>query len=79
MKMERPNPQPLSPEELQDLEKLRTLLEQAIADGYVTADELNAARARIMSADGKVLFEEIELLQQLVWDKIQSGAIEYSW
>jgi hypothetical protein len=78
MKMERPNPQPLSPEELQDLEKLRTLLEQAIADGYVTADELNAARAR-MSADGKVLFEEIELLQQLVWDKIQSGAIEYSW
>jgi hypothetical protein len=78
MKMERPNPQSLSPEELQDLEKLRTLLEQAIADGYVTADELNAARAR-MSADGKVLFEEIELLQQLVWDKIQSGAIEYSW
>jgi hypothetical protein len=78
MKMERPNPQPLSPEELQDLEKLRTLLEQAIADGYVTADELNAARAR-MSADGKVLFEEIELLQQLVWDKVQSGEIEYSW
>jgi hypothetical protein len=45
---------------------------------YVTADEMNAIKARI-SADGKVLFEEIELCQKLVWDKIQKGEIEYSW
>jgi uncharacterized membrane protein YebE (DUF533 family) len=78
MKIERFNVKPLSPEELQDLEKLRTMLEQAIADGYVTADEMSAIKAQ-MSADGKVLFEELDLCQKLVWEKIQMGEIEYSW
>jgi hypothetical protein len=32
--MKRSNAKPLSPEELQDLEKLRSMIEQAIADGY---------------------------------------------
>ena len=78
MKMERPNAKPLSLEELQDLEKLRAMVERAIADGYVTADEMNAIKARI-GADGKVLFEEIELCRKLIWDKIQKGEIEYGW
>jgi uncharacterized membrane protein YebE (DUF533 family) len=78
MKMERPNAKPLSPEELKDLEKLQTILEQAIADGYVTADEMNTIKCR-MNADGKVLFEELELCRKLIWDKIQKGELEYSW
>jgi uncharacterized membrane protein YebE (DUF533 family) len=78
MKMESPNSKPLSPEELQDLETLRAMLERAIADGYVTADEMDAIKAK-MGADGKVLFEEIALCQKLVWDKIQKGEIEYAW
>jgi division protein CdvB (Snf7/Vps24/ESCRT-III family) len=78
MKMERPNTKPLSPEELQDLEKLRSMLEQAIKDGYVSTNEINAVNAK-MDADGKVTFEEISLIQKLVWDKIQSGEIQYSW
>lgn len=78
MKMERPDAKPLSPEEIRDLEKLRIMLEQAIADGRVTAEEMNAIKARI-NADGKVLFEELELCQKLVWDKIQQGEIEYGW
>ncbi len=78
MKMERPNAKPLSPEELEDLEKLRVILERAIADGCVTEDEMNAIKA-CFSADGKVLFEEIELCQQLIWDKIDRGEIQHGW
>lgn len=78
MQKESPNSKPLSPEELKDLEQLRAMLDRAIADGYVTADEMNAIKARI-AADGKVLFEEIELCQKLIWDKIQKGEVQYSW
>ncbi len=78
MKMERPNAKPLTPKDLQDLDRLRTMLEQAIADGYVTGDEMNLIKAHI-AADGKVLFEELELCQRLIWDKIQKGEIEYGW
>lgn len=78
MKMGRPNAKPLSEEELQDLEKLSSMEEHAIADGYVTADEMNAIKARI-GADVQVLLEEIELCRRLIWDKIQKGEIEYSW
>lgn len=78
MQMENPNFKPLSPDELQDLEKLGAMMEQAIADCYVTADEMNAIKARI-GADRKILFEEIELCQKLVWDKIQKGEIQYGW
>jgi hypothetical protein len=78
MKMGHPNAKPLSEEELQDLEKLSSMEEHAIADGYVTADEMNAIKARI-GADVQVLLEEIELCRRLIWDKIQKGEIEYSW
>lgn len=78
MKMERPNAKPLSPSELQDLEKLQAMLEQAIADGCVTQDEINLIRAQV-HADGKVLFEELELCQRLIWDKIQKGEIVHGW
>lgn len=78
MEITRPNAKPCSPEELKDLEKLRILLEQAIADGVVTGSEMAVIKAQI-NADGKVLFEELDLCQQLVWDKIQKGEIEYTW
>lgn len=78
MKIERPNAKPLSPEELQDLENLRLILARAIADGSVTEDEINAIKA-CFSADGKVLFEEIELCRQMIWDKIDRGEIQYGW
>lgn len=78
MKMERPHAQPLSMQELQDLEKLQALIQRAIADGVVTGDEMTAIKAQ-MNADGKVLFEELELCQQLIWDKVQKGEIDYGW
>lgn len=78
MKVERFNAKPLSPEELRELERLRVLIERMIAGGYVTGVEVETIKAQIR-ADGKVLVEEIELYQHLVWDKIQEGEIEYRW
>lgn len=74
------NFKPLSPEELKDLEKLRILLERAIADGVVTRSDMDAIDAHIYAdKDKEVLYEELKLCRQLVWDKIQKGEIEYGW
>jgi len=78
MEVEHPNAKPLSPADLQDLEKLKATLEQAIADGFVSADEMKAIKAHVR-ADGKITIEEVELCQKLIWDKIQSGEVEYDW
>ncbi|HEY9658812.1 MAG TPA: hypothetical protein V6C65_10200 [Allocoleopsis sp.] len=78
MKMERFNAPPLSFEELQDLDKLKRLIEQAVADGKVTKAEMESIKAAI-AADGKVSFEELELCQNLIWSKVQNGELEVSW
>ncbi|HEY9614999.1 hypothetical protein [Allocoleopsis sp.] len=67
-----------SPAELQDLEKLRVLIERAIADGKLTKYEMESIQAA-MRADGKVSFEELELCRQMIWEKIQSGELEQDW
>jgi len=64
----------ISPEERLALEKLQMIIERAILDGRITADELNQTNTRI-TADGSVLFVKIELCRQLVWNKIQNGEI----
>jgi uncharacterized membrane protein YebE (DUF533 family) len=77
MKIERPNCN-LSPDELTDLERLRALIERAIADGRLTQQEMASIKASI-ATDGKVTFEELELCQELIWDKIKQGELEYLW
>jgi uncharacterized membrane protein YebE (DUF533 family) len=72
------NDQTPSPQELHDLEKLRTLIERAIADGKLTKDEMDAIKAA-MNADKKVSFEELELCRELIWEKIQQGELEYNY
>lgn len=78
MKMERFNASPLSFQEIQDLDKLKLLIQQAVADGKVTKAELESIKAAI-AADGKVSFEELELCQQLIWSKVQNGELEVGW
>jgi uncharacterized membrane protein YebE (DUF533 family) len=68
-------PEP-TPEELQDLEKLRAIIEQAVADGVVTRAEMVAIREQAW-ADGKVTPEELELYSTLILAKIRSG--ELTW
>lgn len=78
MKVSRPNSQPLSPAELKDLDKLKLLIEKATADGLVSEDEMASIKS-FMHSDGKVTPEELDLCQQLIWRKIQSGELEYEW
>ncbi|HSM82593.1 MAG TPA: hypothetical protein VLS96_12955 [Nodosilinea sp.] len=66
---------PLSPEEQQELDSLRQTIEQAIADGLLTQTERDAITAA-MRADGKVTFEELALVRQLVSDKVASGDLK---
>jgi len=78
MKIEKPNQPPLTQEDLQNLEKLKTLIEKCVADGYLSQAEI-AMIKNFIKADGKVTTEELELCQKLIWDKIQSGELEYDW
>ncbi|MEG3436328.1 hypothetical protein V0288_04280 [Pannus brasiliensis CCIBt3594] len=74
MKIERPDEQELTPEEQRELEKLRAIIEQAIADGIITKGE----RDRISSAmrsDGKVTRQELELVRTLITEKINAGEL----
>ncbi|NJN20403.1 MAG: hypothetical protein HC812_03325 [Leptolyngbya sp. RL_3_1] len=70
--------QPISKAELDDLDKLKALIEQAISDGILTAAEKRSLEAAIF-ADGKVSPEELELMQALVWDKLSSGELKMDW
>lgn len=78
MKVSRCNNKAPSSVELQDLEKLQALIERAVADGKLTKYEMESIQAAIR-ADGKISFEELELCRQLIWEKIQSGELEYDW
>jgi hypothetical protein len=78
MKVEKPNQEPITQEDLQNLDKLKVLIEKCVADGYLTQDELRTIKDFI-GCDGKVTTEELELCQKLIWNKVQSGELEYSW
>ncbi len=76
MKIERSNNQEPTPEDLQELERLKRVIEAAIADGKLSTDEINQIRAQA-KADGKVTVEEVQLYRQLITEKIASGELEY--
>ena len=78
MKISRPNAQEPTPEELQELEKLKGMIEQAIEDGKLTGSEFDAIKDAI-AADKKVTWEELQLVRKLIDDKIESGELERIW
>jgi hypothetical protein len=71
MEIERQTQQPLSDEDLQQLEMLKDLLKRSVADGVITTTELDAIKVQI-TADGKVLFEEVELARQFIRAKVKA-------
>ncbi len=74
MNIERPNaPQP-SPDELQNLDKLKAIIERAIADGVLTRDERDSISAALY-ADRKVTPQELDLVRTLIREKITSGEL----
>jgi uncharacterized membrane protein YebE (DUF533 family) len=77
MQVERPNDQP-TPDELKDLDKLRAIIEHAVADGKLSDSEYQTIK-RAVWEDHKVSPQELDIVQQLIWDKIQSGELEMTW
>ncbi len=67
--------QHLSAEEQQELDKLRQVIEKAIEDGVVTAEERQQITAA-MRADGQVTYEELALIRQMVSDKVAAGELQ---
>ncbi len=75
MDIYRPQAPDLTPEMTAELARLQTIIEQAIADGHISADEMARIKQHI-AADGQVTFQELELYRQLVLEKIASGEVE---
>ncbi|ACK69446.1 conserved hypothetical protein [Gloeothece citriformis PCC 7424] len=78
MKIVRANSNPISEKDQKILEKLKGLIERSVADGRVSKDEMESIKTCINS-NGKIIPQEIELCQKLIWDKIQTGELTYDW
>ena len=78
MKVSRPQDQELTPEELQELEKLKALIERVTEDGKLTGLEFERIKDAIR-ADKKVTVEELQLVRKLIDEKITSGELEKVW
>lgn len=78
MKVWRPEPSQPSPEDLQQLDRLRSVINAAVADGKISGAEMVAIRAQA-SSDGKVTVAELELYRKLVTEKLATGELEYEW
>lgn len=74
MQIERPNEQELTPEEQRELERLRAIIEQAIADGIITKGERDRISGA-MRSDGKVTRQELELVRTLITEKVNAGEL----
>ncbi|MBF2048179.1 MAG: hypothetical protein EDM05_046345 [Leptolyngbya sp. IPPAS B-1204] len=74
MEISRPNQQELSASEQQELEKLKTIVERAAADGVITRAERDQISAAIR-ANGKVTVAELELVRTLLRDKVERGEL----
>ena len=78
MKIERPNSSDLTPEELTQLEKLKTLIQQAMADGKFSQGEIQRVR-EFIHADRKVTFEELQTIRTTVREVLGDIPPEYDW
>ncbi len=78
MEISRPKDREPTPEELQELEKLKAIIERATEDGQLTGVEFKRIKDAIR-ADKKVSVEELQLVRKLIYDKIASGELEKVW
>jgi uncharacterized membrane protein YebE (DUF533 family) len=78
MQRENLNQRELTPEEQQELEKLRTIIENAVADGILNRYERDRISAA-MRTDGKVTFEELEMVRTLMQEKAAKGELQLDY
>ncbi len=77
MEVERPNTQPLTPEETQELDRLRRIVESAAADGIITQDEISTIRNAALSQKPsyELLQQELSIYRDLITKKVNAGLL----
>ena len=78
MKVERPNARELTPEEKQDLVKLKEMVKRAMADGKLSQEEIDTIRTAVY-ADRKVTIEELHAIDDTIREVIGDAELEYEW
>jgi hypothetical protein len=82
MEVSRPNARELTPEELQELEKFKRMIEHAVADGKISKQDIQDLQD-VERSTGKqnpeLLHHELELYRTLVTEKLRTGALEYDY
>ncbi len=78
MKMERNNNRELTPEEHAHLEKLKTLVQECIANGRLSHDDLDKINT-LINADNKVTYEELMTVRTTLREALGGAFLEYDW
>ncbi|WP_448573619.1 hypothetical protein [Trichothermofontia sp.] len=78
MEISRPQAAAPTPEELEDLDKLKAVIDRAVADGKITQGELAQIR-QVATHDGKITPQEMELYRTLIIEKINKGELSWGW
>lgn len=78
MNVDRPNSEHLTPQETQELARLRKIIEQAISDGVVTKEEEATIKATALHSKPsyELLSQELALYRELVTNKVNTGLLE---
>jgi hypothetical protein len=82
MQINRPNDQEPTPEEIQELERVKVLIDQAIADGKITYAEVERLRNFALSNhknNPEQLYRAIRLYRRLISDKLTNGELLYEF
>ncbi len=77
MKVEFPDARPLTPEEQDEYNRLKTIIERAIADKVVTEAEVETIRATALrnKPSPELLYQQLRLYRELVTDKVNQGLL----
>ena len=78
MEISRPQDKEPTPQELQELERLKAIIERATEDGKLMGEEFETIKDAIR-ADKKVTVEELQLVRKLIYEKIDRGELERVW
>jgi len=78
MEISRPASSEPSLEDLENLDKLKAVIERAIADGKLNETEKQQIKAAAW-ANGKITPQELELIRNLILEKIRNGELQWTW
>jgi hypothetical protein len=82
MEVSRPNARELTPEELQELEKFKRMIEHAVANGKISKEDIQDLQNAELSHgkhNSELLYHELELYRTLVTEKLRTGGLEYDY